>query len=103
MIRVLIANDKILEYSPAAIHMKSLQLPLLLREKMFTIKNLRAFGSQVRRMSSNVENPVVELPGLGRLRGSTTQSAWTNRRIYQFLGVKYAEAPIGELRFKVFS
>lgn len=56
---------------------------------------------QVRKMSSTAENPVVELPGLGRLRGSVTQSAWSGRKIYQFLGVKYAEAPIGELRFKV--
>ncbi|GAB0086093.1 Carboxylic ester hydrolase [Sergentomyia squamirostris] len=46
------------------------------------------------------DNPVVTLPGLGQLRGSTTTCAWSGRKIYQFLGVKYAETPIGELRFK---
>ncbi|XP_055692894.1 glutactin-like [Lutzomyia longipalpis] len=67
---------------------------------MFAVKNLRNFGGIVRRLSSIAENPVVELPGLGRLRGSTTTGAWSGKKIYQFLGVKYAEAPIGELRFK---
>ncbi|GAB0086092.1 Carboxylic ester hydrolase [Sergentomyia squamirostris] len=51
-------------------------------------------------MCSISDNPVVNLPGLGQLRGSTTTCAWSGRKIYQFLGVKYAETPIGELRFK---
>ncbi|GAB0089471.1 hypothetical protein DMENIID0001_040140 [Sergentomyia squamirostris] len=60
----------------------------------------RSALQHVRGMCSTSDNPVVELPGLGQLRGSTTTTSWTGRKIYQFLGVKYAETPIGELRFK---
>lgn len=45
---------------------------------------------------------VVKLPKYGILQGSIAFSAWTNRIIYQFLGVKYAESPSGVRRFKVF-
>ncbi|GAB0089472.1 Carboxylic ester hydrolase [Sergentomyia squamirostris] len=67
---------------------------------MFTMKRVREFQALTRWMSTVVENPVVELPGLGCLKGSTTKSAWSGRKIYQFRGVKYAEAPVGALRFK---
>lgn len=43
----------------------------------------------------------VTIPELGTIQGSITSSVWNNRKIYQFLGVPYAEAPIDELRFKV--
>ncbi|KAG4079302.1 hypothetical protein HA402_007994 [Bradysia odoriphaga] len=42
----------------------------------------------------------VILPRYGILRGSTSRTTWTNRPIYQFLGVRYAESPSGNLRFK---
>lgn len=48
---------------------------------------------------SNV--PIVRLPQLGLLRGSTTTTKWTKRSVYQFLGVPYGEAPSGKRRFKV--
>lgn len=44
---------------------------------------------------------IVTSPLFGTLLGSTTKSAWTSKTIYQFLSVKYAEAPSGSLRFKV--
>ncbi|XP_053685996.1 glutactin-like [Sabethes cyaneus] len=50
--------------------------------------------------TENHENPIVELPGLGRLRGSTTRGAWTGSKIYQFLNIRYAEPMDGEKRFK---
>lgn len=43
----------------------------------------------------------VTTPDFGTLIGSTTTSAWTNKTIYQYLGVRYAYSPSGELRFKV--
>uniref|UniRef100_A0A182Y732 Carboxylesterase type B domain-containing protein n=1 Tax=Anopheles stephensi TaxID=30069 RepID=A0A182Y732_ANOST len=46
------------------------------------------------------EHPIVELPGLGKLKGSTTRGAWTGVNIYQFLNVRYAEPAMGERRFK---
>lgn len=48
------------------------------------------------------EQAVVTLPKYGTLQGSIAFSAWTNRVIYQFLGVKYAESPSEARRFKVF-
>ncbi|XP_052859955.1 glutactin-like [Anopheles cruzii] len=44
--------------------------------------------------------PLVSLLELGALRGSTSKSAWTGRKIYQFLGVHYAQPTGGENRFK---
>ncbi|XP_059608241.1 glutactin-like [Phlebotomus argentipes] len=67
---------------------------------MLTLRSCRPVKCLIRRMSSSTDSPVVDLPGLGRLRGSTATTAWSKRKIYQFLGVNYAEAPIGELRFK---
>jgi len=43
----------------------------------------------------------VEIPSLGVVVGSTTQSQWKNRTIYQFRGVPYAEPPSGKRRFLV--
>lgn len=48
------------------------------------------------------QQAVVTLPKYGTLQGSIALSAWTNRIIYRFLGVKYAESPSGARRFKVF-
>lgn len=43
---------------------------------------------------------IVKLPNYGVLKGSLGATKWTNRTIYQFLGVKYAESPNGNRRFK---
>lgn len=52
---------------------------------------------------SDLNGPIVKIPGLGILHGSITFGLWTNKTIYQFLGVKYAKSPSGSRRFKVSS
>lgn len=47
------------------------------------------------------EAPEVSLPNLGTLRGSVGTSAFSGRKILQFLSVKYGETTAGEYRFKV--
>lgn len=44
---------------------------------------------------------VVNLTGLGILQGSIDETKWTRTHFYKFLGVKYAESPSGNRRFKV--
>ncbi|XP_077292735.1 juvenile hormone esterase-like [Arctopsyche grandis] len=39
------------------------------------------------------------IPELGAIEGSTTVSAWTNRSIHQFLGVKFGQTTSGTRRF----
>lgn len=43
----------------------------------------------------------VTASDFGTLVGSTTSTEWTNKTIYQFLGVRYARSPTGQNRFKV--
>lgn len=45
--------------------------------------------------------PIVNLPGLGDIQGSIKKSGFTQQSVLTFLGVKYAENPSGERRFKV--
>lgn len=45
-------------------------------------------------------HPNVNLPKYGQLQGSIGYSAWTNRTIFQFLNVPYAESPSGPRRFE---
>lgn len=51
--------------------------------------------------SESVETKLVKIPELGEVKGSSSVTAWTQRKFYQFLGIRYAEPPIGKLRFKV--
>uniref|UniRef100_A0A1Q3FP68 Carboxylic ester hydrolase n=1 Tax=Culex tarsalis TaxID=7177 RepID=A0A1Q3FP68_CULTA len=44
--------------------------------------------------------PIVNIQGLGSVQGSIGHTTWTNRTIYQFKGIPYAQAPIGNLRFQ---
>ncbi|XP_062562509.1 glutactin-like isoform X2 [Armigeres subalbatus] len=46
------------------------------------------------------EAPEVTIPNLGTLRGSAAASAFSGRKILQFLSVKYGESTAGEKRFK---
>uniref|UniRef100_A0A1B0CZT2 Carboxylic ester hydrolase n=1 Tax=Phlebotomus papatasi TaxID=29031 RepID=A0A1B0CZT2_PHLPP len=48
-----------------------------------------------------VETLTVRVPGMGPIIGSTAETAWTKSTIYQFRGIKFAEPPIGDLRFKL--
>ncbi|TDG52821.1 hypothetical protein AWZ03_001054 [Drosophila navojoa] len=44
----------------------------------------------------------VDLSGQqGTVRGNYGQTAWTGQSFMQFRGIPYAEAPIGNLRFRV--
>ncbi|XP_043496969.1 esterase E4-like [Polistes fuscatus] len=45
------------------------------------------------------ENPIVQAP-IGKIRGSILMSR-LGKKIYSFRGVRYAEPPVGENRFKV--
>lgn len=71
------------------------------------VRNLRLInGTTGRGLSSlagNVgdETKLVKIPELGEVKGSSAVSAWTQRKFYQFRGIRYAEPPIGKLRFKV--
>ena len=47
------------------------------------------------------ETPLVRIPELGEVKGSSAVTAWTQRKFYQFQGIRYAEPPTGKLRFKV--
>lgn len=51
--------------------------------------------------SSQNPPPVVEIQGLGTVQGSVGYTAWTNRTIYEFHAIRYAQSPIGSLRFQV--
>ncbi|XP_053685663.1 glutactin-like [Sabethes cyaneus] len=46
------------------------------------------------------QQPIVNIPELGTVRGSITYSAWTNRTIYQFQAIPFAKSPTGALRFQ---
>jgi len=45
--------------------------------------------------------PEVEIPELGVLRGILTETYFSKRPIYNFLGVSYAAPPSGNQRFQV--
>lgn len=47
------------------------------------------------------DTKLVKIPELGEVKGSSGVTAWSQRKFYQFLGIRYAEPPIGKLRFKV--
>lgn len=59
--------------------------------------------STVGNSDSGGETKLVKIPELGDVKGSSSVTAWTQRKFYQFLGIRYAEPPIGKLRFKVSS
>lgn len=80
------------------------QMSLLTLTKNSTNLNIYSSVHLIRGFCTSLgimEKPIVALPGLGTLQGCTTESAFTKKKIYQFLGVRYAESPTGERRFKV--
>lgn len=50
--------------------------------------------------SGEDEQPIVNVPTLGRLRGSQLSSA-SGKKFHAFRAIPYAEPPVGDLRFKV--
>lgn len=66
-----------------------------------TIRFKYALFSSSANNSNQRLSPLVKIPNLGAVQGSVTESAWTGRPIYQYLGIHYAESPEGPRRFKV--
>ena len=46
------------------------------------------------------EQPIVNVPTLGRIGGSQLSSS-SGRKFHAFRAIPYAEPPVGDLRFKV--
>jgi acetylcholinesterase len=78
---------------------------MLLHLKSFTMTGFLVGGRSkiLQRLSSTMsgDNPIVDVPGLGKLKGTLSQTAWTGKNIFQFQGVRYAEPAVGDKRFKV--
>lgn len=47
------------------------------------------------------KDPIITIPNLGSIQGKVVETAWSKRKVFQFVDVKYAEAPSGKYRFKV--
>ena len=60
-----------------------------------------AFSSSAEASADSADTKLVKIPELGEVKGSSSVTAWTQRKFYQFLGIRYAEPPVGKLRFKV--
>ena len=43
--------------------------------------------------------PCVTVPGVGKLQGTWQNTQWTDRRVYQFMGIPFGETTGGEHRF----
>lgn len=50
---------------------------------------------------TDVNGPIVNIDGLGEVVGSIAYGKFTNKPIYQFLGLRYAISPKETGRFKV--
>ena len=46
--------------------------------------------------------PCVTVPGVGKLQGTWQNTQWTDRRVYQFMGIPFGETTGGEHRFVLF-
>jgi hypothetical protein len=72
-----------------ALKFQSLFITLL----MAILSNFSSAGEQQ-------QQPVVDIPTLGRLVGSQLSSA-SGRKFHAFRAIPYALPPVGDLRFKV--
>ncbi|XP_035901434.1 esterase E4-like [Anopheles stephensi] len=52
------------------------------------------------RVSSQQNSPIVVIDGLGTVQGTRGRTAWTDREIFKFYNIRYAEAPSGQQRFR---
>merc|ERR1711936_1109572 len=43
--------------------------------------------------------PCVTVAGVGKLQGTWQSTQWTDRRVYQFMGIPFGETTAGEHRF----
>uniref|UniRef100_A0A182UF38 Carboxylic ester hydrolase n=1 Tax=Anopheles melas TaxID=34690 RepID=A0A182UF38_9DIPT len=51
-------------------------------------------------VSGQQNSPIVVIDGLGTVQGTRGRTAWTDREIFKFYNIRYAEAPIGQQRFR---
>lgn len=49
----------------------------------------------------DANGPTITIPNVGTLLYTSTTTAWSNSTIFQFRGVRFAESPTGNRRFKV--
>uniref|UniRef100_A0A182JHM9 Carboxylic ester hydrolase n=1 Tax=Anopheles atroparvus TaxID=41427 RepID=A0A182JHM9_ANOAO len=52
------------------------------------------------RVSGQQNTPTVVIDGLGTVQGTRGRTAWTDREIFKFYNIRYAEAPVGQQRFR---
>ncbi|XP_052873456.1 esterase E4-like [Anopheles cruzii] len=50
-------------------------------------------------VSGQQNTPIVVIDGLGSVQGTRGRTAWTDREIFKFHNIRYAEAPVGQQRF----
>ena len=43
--------------------------------------------------------PCVTVAGVGKLQGTWQRTQWTDRRVYQFMGIPFGETTAGEHRY----
>jgi len=48
-----------------------------------------------------VGSTTVDVPGLGKLLGTSSNTQWTSQKVFEFRAINYAVAPFGDRRFKV--
>lgn len=49
----------------------------------------------------DANDPTITIPNVGTLSYTSTSSSWSSNNIFRFRGVRFAESPTGNRRFKV--
>ncbi|XP_012215239.1 carboxylesterase 1C [Linepithema humile] len=74
---------------------------LLLASSLLLVQRTRVIRAQksYARQGANRDNPTVKIPGQGTILGKEVSIPGTNMRATQYLGIPYAQPPLGDLRF----
>lgn len=48
-----------------------------------------------------VGSTIVDIPDLGKVQGTTSNTQWTNKKVFEFRAINYALPPSGDNRFRV--